>query len=354
MIGIITVFYSENFGSVLQAYALRKKLNNMGHEAVFISTRNKYSSHSVAKTCLSFCNKLLHLDFHNAVLSVERFFNFRKTLCEYKYIDAETINCEDFPLIIIGSDTVWDVESRYFNDSASLFWLMPIDNIRIISYAASVANSSPDKLRELGYPVTCLNNLSAISVRDSYSYEVVSKLCNKHINLSCDPTLLLDMDDYEQLFKPIYEKKYVAVYLFENISTDCVKQIKAYCKCHDYQLISIGKYLPWCDKTASPSIESFVSYIKNAEFVFTNTFHGTVFSIIFHKQFVSFGHEKKKISELLKELDLFTCLKNNQMFKYETIQEIDYSIVVEKVQHLRASSIKYIEENINYIGDFVK
>ena len=344
MIGIITVFYSENYGSVLQAYALKKYLDIQGKDVAFINTKNKYSSHSLKRTIMSMGYKMLHLDFKNAWIIFEKYCNFNKTLVKYPYVQFGDNRIDT---IVVGSDTVWDVDSKYFLQSQELFWPITSDKVKIISYAASVANSTAEKLKSLQYPIECLRKMEAISVRDSYSYDVITSSVDKKIEVVCDPTLLLHMNDFSDLFVPVTESKYVAVYLFEELEPQCIKVLKKWARERGLKLVSICKQLKWCDCVVSPSVENFVSYIKNANYVITNTFHGTIFSIIFHKQFVCLGFNKKKISEFLRIVGL-----DNRMFEDKKLVEsnmaidIDYIMVEEKLDKIRKKSYQYLERYV--------
>ena len=344
MIGIVTVFYSENYGSVLQAFALRKYITKLGHEAVYLNTRNNHSSHSLKNTIMSVGFKLLHLDIGNALLKIKKYKNFERTLKNFSYIDYSKEN-DNFELIIIGSDTVWDVDAKYFLASQPLFWLRSMSDTPVISYAASVANSSKERLVRLKYPKECLNNLSGISVRDKYSFDVISSIASKKVHLVCDPTLLLKMSDYDDLVVNVSENKYAAVYLFEDINDDLIRQIKEWSYNTGIKLISICKKLKWCDTVIEPSVENFISYIKNAEYVITNTFHGTIFSIIFEKQFISLGKKKKKISEFLSMLKLTNRIYDGSKAQVIQIEDkIDYNVIGKRLEDIRKQSYEYLNQ----------
>lgn len=345
MIGIITVFYSENYGSVLQSFALRKYINNQGLEAVYINTRNKYSSHSMKRMLMSSSFRLIHGDIKNTVLLIKKYKNFCQTLDMFTSVE---INDDNLDLLIVGSDTVWDVDSKYFMESQDIFW--PISSstrVMAISYGASVANSTPEHLRKLSYPLKCLEQLNAISVRDQYSYEVVTSVTEKPVSIVCDPTLLLKMDDYQDLFVTTPKESYIAVYLFEELDPKCIKIIKDWAQKKHLRIISICKHLQWCDEVVDPSVENFVSYIKDADYVITNTFHGTIFSIIFNKQFTCFGAKKKKISEFLRMIHLTDrIIDDKNIVSGNLDSSIDYQVVENELDAIREDSYRYLNQHI--------
>lgn len=348
MIGIITVFYSENFGSYLQAYALKKTLEVLGYESVFIFTGTMYS-HTKYKTLLSVGNKLLHGDPKNAWLAVKKYKYFSKALSDdfFKYIPQEEMDSSNIDTLVLGSDTLWNVEYKYFKPLYSLFWPTEFYGKRIVSYASSVANSKVEDIRNLEFPEKSLERIDALSVRDMYSYKVISELTTKNIELVCDPTFLLDKEEYSCFFIDTAMDKYIALYLFETISEECVSRIVRLAKDNHLMIISIGKYYSWCDKYVDPSVENFVSYIKNADYVFTNTFHGTIFSIIFEKQFTIFGSGKKKITTYVSTLDLSNRISDGKKIdERNLIEYINYTDVNIKKQKLIENSISYLKRNI--------
>ena len=347
MVGIITVFYSENFGSVLQAYALRRFLEEQGVESIFISTRNRLSSHSLKKMALSFCNQLVHGNIKNAVFAIQRYYNFQRIIKQFPYIELNDDSIRKIDTFIIGSDTVWDIDSPYFLQSKEVFWAEKIPGEKIIAYAPSVANSTPDRMRKLKYPVTTINKVMALSARDQYSYSVIRELTNNPIDVVCDPTILLGAEGYRVFeIEPILDN-YIAVYLFEKINEEEVKRIMEIARRDKKKLVSIGKKLSWCDISVEPSIENFISYIYRASYVITNTFHGTIFSIIYNKDFLCLGYNKKKITELLGYLGLSDRVVYNAMDIWDIISShIDYEKVNLKLTEMRDHSKEFLINNL--------
>ncbi|SET02281.1 Polysaccharide pyruvyl transferase [[Clostridium] aminophilum] len=348
MIGIITVFYSENFGSVLQAYALHHFLNENGYDNVFISTRNKYSSHSFKKMIFSFGNQILHGQCKNALYAIQRYRYFDKVLKCFPHVQLNPEVLNNIDLFIVGSDTVWDVDSKYFRKSSNIFWATDLPGDKIIAYAPSVANSTVQKMNSLSFPRQTLDKIFALSARDSYTFSVMRHMTNKPIEFVCDPTILLGSNGFQCFMKSIDYEKYVAVYLFEKIGEEEKLKIQDFAKRNDLILISIGKVLPWCDISVDPSIENFISYIANSKYVITNTFHGIIFSILYEKSFLFLGYNKKKVTELLGELDL----DHRVPTKAEDItsimnDRIDYTNVNRKISEIRQRSKKYLLLNIN-------
>lgn len=163
-----------------------------------------------------------------------------------------------------------------------------------------------------------------------------------------DPTLLLKKDDYEEILESIQETDYIFVYMLEN-NDELLAYVKKmsihtglkviYISKKQYKNISNAKNV----YGASP--KSFLTYIKNADFIITNSFHATVFSIIFEKKFVTFKTKKSfaRMVDLLEKLELTDRLYNDE---FEINNHINYSIVEKNLNELRSESIKYLEKYI--------
>ena len=171
-IGIVTVYYTENCGSVLQATELSNKLKKMGHEVYFISTRNKYSGHSKQRLIKSCLKNLIKFRDIKPVIKKYKDYDY------YIHSQFNSINLKDISqldYIIIGSDTVWDITSKYFNKSKKIFWMTATPQIPIITYAASIANSGYDQLNSLPYVRTAIDSYRAVSVRDMIMFRNIQK-----------------------------------------------------------------------------------------------------------------------------------------------------------------------------------
>lgn len=344
-VGIITVFYTENYGSVLQAYALSEVIKDMGHEVVFISTKNKYSKHSIKNTVLSAGKQFLQCNIEATIMCIKKYFAFSKTLKNFKYIDYDDCIKEGIDIIVEGSDTVWDLNSKYFLESKAIFWPQDLYGIPMISYAASVANTTKEQFCKEKFPFVTWNKMKRISVRDDYSKDVIVELTNKDVEKTCDPTFLCERQKYDKFKQEIKHKNYILVYIFEDLEEKQISQIKMYAKENKKKLICVSQKIKWCDECVLPSLENFISYFSQADFVITNTFHGTVFSIIFERNFLCFGYYKKKIVSLLKQLNLENRMINlNSTIEFD--KRINYQEVYIKIENMRKKSKEFLFDEI--------
>lgn len=349
MIGIITVFYSENCGSVLQAYALSAYLNQLGFRTQFILTKSKYSSHSLKYLFLRMGKQMLKGNIRGAKGAWNRYIFFHHLIRKnFPYIRWESPDAENLETFILGSDTVWDVERGNFLDLPDVFWPRKAGK-KVIAYGTSVANSTVEQIRNLKYPEESLQMLKAISVRDQHTMNVISSLTDRPVKMVCDPTLLVNRDTFDCFMRPFDRNNCIVLYLFEVPDTLTIQQICLFARKKKCRLVSIGKQFKWCDEVVEATVDNFITYFSNAEFIISNTFHGAVFSIIYEKRFVSLAASKKKVVNFLEELNLADHLHEEEKNDISDIlnQKVDYFKVNRIIMELRKESQEYLKVNLN-------
>ena len=324
-IGILTFHNAHNYGAVLQAYALKTKLKRMGHEAEVLNYRNKYIGRNY--------KKVLHIDFWKRDILPSRwgkvireirdvFYGlpewqrqwsvFEKFISE-KLLDGESrplkledVAAKDCDVYVLGSDQIWARELTHGMDPAYFGQFAP--EKKKISYAASVPNGSIPE-NEKPYFKEYLQSLSHISVREEKLAKAIQDLTGREVDTVVDPTLLLEQEDYESLLykEPLKQGDYVfAYFVVENeMVSRCAKKAAELLGC---ELVELHyKKTPQINGEnmifdAGPS--EFLTYIRDAKMVVTNSFHGTVFSILFQKKFYSVYKENGRIENLLGFLGL--------------------------------------------------
>lgn len=363
-IGIITHYYNSlNYGGNLQAYALCKYLSQQGYVAEQIS----YELNT--ETCK---NRIKHLlkcfiygkkyrDFHR--IRKNAFFHFNKVRIPHSdevYTDKNIVECiQKYDIFITGSDQVWNLNmyrKPFFLD------FVPSSKEKI-SYAASTALDSINEEQKEIF-ASSLASYKAISVRETNMVKILKEVTNKDISLVLDPTFLLDECEWEKVCdKNIIKEHYVfAYFLGKNELARDLAQIYANKK--SLKLITI----PYATGTWSReelaygdvqildlSPEKFLSLIKYADCVFTDSFHAVVFSFIFKKQFLVFNRDVKgsmnsRITSLLNMFDLqerFCATKEQEKIEYiESLQSINYNREFLKFEKCRESSYEFIRKNI--------
>lgn len=344
---IVTV-YKGNCGTCLQAYSTYKTLKEMGHNVVFLFQDTPNGNLSFKQRIKTFIIKCLKLEFNAAkllLMSARAYEKFEKRFPTIK-IDSEAINSID--LFVLGSDTIWNFNSPYFYDKRGIYTGKVFGAERSITYAASAANTPYEAFLKDEEIKTAIENLKAISVRDENTAELVKKLTGRDASIVCDPTMLVEKHVFDNLVIDIPDKKYILIYVFGTLKKEDQKAILKFKEKHGLKLISFGESRPWCDKSIPYDVQAFVSYMKNADFVITNTFHGTIFSIINNKVFAEYGIKQKKISDLLNQLQLTDSAVNEERSLEDVFENgLDYSLVNEKIKKFRESSLHYLKENLS-------
>lgn len=362
-IGIITFHFAYNYGAMIQAYAMQEHLRMMGHEPYIIDYAPEYhtSYYSKGRTwkhCFSgkglriFWRIYLKLFRDPAGKRSKNFTRFmKKNFRLYPYDPNDDMS--SFDCILLGSDQIWNqnitdnrFDGPYYGDGFKC---------RVFSYAASNrATELGDKEKDIYREK--LTNLSFIGVREPRLQQLLQPLTDKHVYLNADPTILAGVSVYNKfdLRRPVV-RKYVVVYETEN-HEEVQQMAKDYAKNLGASVIVLlentdYRYGREYDQSASP--EKFLAYIKNAECIFTSSFHGTVLSILFKKKFFSIrqGNSKdirlESILEQVGLLDRFISMNANPIEG-----TIDYDLVDEHLTMMRTSSQQYLEWAIRGINEF--
>lgn len=340
---IITVYNSENCGSFLQAFALKKALSKQGHTVSFLKRKKKGSSNSFFYFLRNVFRHFKRKKPKEVLLLTKRHFGFPSFWKHLKPFDKK--HTADF--FVIGSDTLWEASTKYFKDNMPLYTGRGCKPNRFISYAPSVGNATLSDIEAESAAFNNLKNASALSGRDSATVEFIEKVTDYPVNLVCDPTLLLDKGDYSIFKKKTFPRPYILLYCFERLNNDVKEYVLNLAKDKGLDIISVGSFYGWCDKCYPALPDKFISAFADASFVFTNTFHGTVFSTIFEKDFIVTTKEKNKICEYLKTIDLSNRMATTKGELADIANNhIDYSYVNKKIDSLRGSSLDFLKKYV--------
>lgn len=342
-IGIVTVYNTPNCGSFLQAYALQKALCKKGHEVCFlkneINTKRKWY-YRLPQTV----KYLLKGDFVTVRELTEPYSIFRPLQREFLI----TSKADNLDLVIYGSDTVWNIADSYFLKHWKRFFGHGV-SAKKISYAASAGSTTLDVFTKIPEIQEALSEFSGLGVRDVPTSEIVRALLPEYEDVTqvVDPTMLLACEDYEEISVACTEKDFILVYYFGNMPEALVNNIQAFAKAQNKKIVAFGNR-PWADVELPFDPELMMGYYKHADYVVTNTFHGNIFSILFHKQFISFGKQKRKVEALLKEFGLSNrLLDETEDIEEILMQEIDHGEVKQKLKLKREASYQYLETFLN-------
>lgn len=386
-IAIITEYYkSRNYGGNLQAYALSHAASSLIEGAVVeqISYEKGGGSRSVKRMgALCFLKKATRYCIHRAIKPFKKALSRKKErlirpLLQERYRCLDTFNQEKIPhskvynaatiadaaaeydVFITGSDQVWN--PSFWNPAYRLEFV-PSGKPKL-SYAASI---SRDRVSEEEAEIfrKSLADYTAISVREERAVGLLSPLAPCEARWVLDPTLLLTRDDWDGICdaRRVSEKYVFCYFLGDDLRS---RQLaREYAEKHGLLLVTIpflnGAYRK-CDvefgdiRLSDVSPSGFISLIKYAEFVFTDSFHATVFSGIYKRQFFVFdrsvsghsmGSRLDSLLSLYEAKERFANCEERVSFAYlENLPPIDYSRKLAKLDEMRARSLAFLRRNL--------
>lgn len=362
----ITLHSAHNNGSFLQAFALQKSIISMGYENQIINYTPpaQYSLYQniILKemTPKGIIKGVLNIPQYNKLKERKKRFNqVQEYLNVTENFEEETEFDEvasKYDCLLAGSDQVWN--SATMPDFTSLYFL-PVNKYKI-SYAPSFGKSLENQFDNIQI-LDMIKDFDRLSVREKSAQEELRKrMPTKDISVVLDPTFLLDKKEYDLLAsnsKCSYaEGEYIFFYCIK-ATNEVLRSVKEIGKKFGLPIITIftGVNTYKCqafgqkvDFAAGP--EEFISYIKNANFVISNSFHGIVFSIIYNKVFFRIADSdngKIKVDERLDSILNFLDLnKQNVIAGNDLIlnQEINYEIATEKLNGLISQSLSWLNE----------
>lgn len=337
-IGIITFHHIDNYGATLQAYALHKFLKQQGYDVEIIDYRPlkaiKYYTRGLSpiKKGFSF-NKRAFGNIARA-WKMRQFLLSQTKLSPKKYYSKQGLAYfrDKYDVVICGSDQIWCLDSFRGFDTSYFLDFVSQETTRRISYAASFGNSTSLKNHQEEI-CNLLEKFQTILVRDSNSKNIINTECNVDATRVLDPTFIAK---YNDIISPIdIQDNYLLIYNQAGLTSAQEEFVKSIAKAKDFTIVSVGKYNKIAHTNlVSASPKEWVSLFSQAAYIVTNTYHGTIFSIIFKKLFTVFGHDKKsqKLTDLLSIFNL-----SNRMLmsisEVETVNaqlnDIDYESVSE-------------------------
>ena len=357
----ITCHDVYNSGASLQAYALMNYLQQKGNDVEIIDykpeylskhyklgviTNPKYEKNLILKITyliLKFPERIL------ALRNKKKYDLFKDNylkITERRYISNEELkrNLPEADIYICGSDQIWNSKFNNGKDPAFYLDFVPENKIKA-SYAASFATDSIDeKMRDIVRER--ISRLDYVGVREISALNILDDLNIKQGVQVLDPVFLLDKYQWEKLtYEVSKNEKYIFVYDFDG--NELIKDIAIkMANEKNLKIYTVFKtdYSDRAIKRMGPL--DFISYIKNAEFVISNSFHGTAFSIIFEKQFVVINRKESintRMRDLLSILNISNRLINENYNFNNIIAKIDYEIVNKNLNKKVRTSKQYLD-----------
>lgn len=369
----------NNYGTSLQGYALLRKLRELGHDVEIIHYIKQLSFLEKVRwvmnsyKCGLGVNPLKRLISPNYPQQYVNDIRIRtKAVDNYKqdklissFVDYRGYKhlhegARNYDVVVVGSDQVWTplgLPTKYYN------LLFVPDSVRKVAYASSFGVQQIPSFQKKATGAF-LNRFYAIGVREQRAKELVDSLSNKTAQVVADPTLLLGREEWEEEIRcarPKESAPYMFCYLISennearSKATELAKKkgLKIICIRH------LEKYRP-IDETYGDEApydvdpNDFIMYIKDAAYVVTDSFHCTVFSIIFHKQFLTFYRSAAGKNARNSRIDsLFNVLGVNQAHIYTNggldgiDAPVDWNSIDDNLSKLRAESIKFLQNALS-------
>lgn len=371
-INIVTFQNALNYGAALQTYALNKFLCEKYPDYVIkdIDYRNKRISNSyklitpIRKNVIKWFFLVLN-DIKNFSKNYKRMKSFKNFLnsninftSPYKSEKYLKNNYPDSDILITGSDQVWS--TTIVGELSDIYTLNFGDkNTKRISYAASVGNANIILENKEDFK-NKLSRLDFISVREEDAKGQLQKISNRHIEVVLDPTLLLKKDDWEHLLGNIssYGEKYILAYVVQP-DLEYIKIVNDLSEKTGLKVIHFEKTNPGYNNVIKSAYTEgpleFVNYIKNAEYVVATSFHATVFSIIYNKNFFIVPNKKTgaRVINLLDKVEI----KGRTFYDFNEFKNIDFKLktdwneVNNKLKDERKKSINWLVNAIDEKGE---
>jgi hypothetical protein len=331
---ISTLFRSHNAGAYLQAFSLQEYLKANNMNPAFVETYDLKSKLKTYRFIYSKPNRSFKGFFHNVILLSKFYFSRRKFK---KYQGRGKVQFG-----VVGSDEIWNIRHRSFTPSPRFYGLdLPVE--KLISYAPCSGNVNVSELSEREKKLyRNIEKFDFVSVRDDSTYNVISKFVpSNRVERVLDPTFLIDFNSLVSE-KRILKQPYMVVYTY-GMSQGKIEEILKFARRKKLDVVSPCFYHSWCDHSLPCSPFDFLNIIKYSECVVTDTFHGTVFSIIFNKNLFVYASGKNKINDIIDLLNLENAKVDEGGLMVREFGEIDYEVVNRKVDRLRGKSIRFIE-----------
>lgn len=356
-IGILTVPFNNNYGGFLQAFALKRVLEDMGNEVVIINRRRNKDDNFKVKI-MNFLIKIhVRKDMIKEISKYTEQFKreYLYPMTEEYYTSEELKKClnYNFDAVIVGSDQVWRYKSA--GDSIDDFFCNFLEgtNIPHFSYSASMGTD------EMEYPqdkievcAKLLKGFKAISVREQSAKDILKAYFDaENVQVVIDPTLLLNKQVYIDLFKNNHDKSqnpYVFTYVLDE-KQELREAIDGFATKRGLNIVNLRAQTGNLKeiKVIEP-VEKWLSALYYSDYVVTDSFHGVVFSIIFNKPFVVYGNMRTGISRLdyllglldIKERLMSSC--NELSGLLET--SIDWKVLNKRIDEERGASFFFLKE----------
>lgn len=359
-IGILSMQRVCNYGSFLQAYALKSLMEDMGHTVSFVDIQEVKRNENQPKESifLKAWSKRKYIDKY--IFKRYQFSKKNKRLIEMflemqkKYFDLipgeDKIISQGCMAVLIGSDEIFNCEpNSKWGVTPQRFGEIP--GVTTFSYAASCGYTSIADIDEKDHEIieSALKKMKAISVRDQNTLEFVQHFHIQNAFINLDPVFVYpfekEIQEADILGYP--NRPYMVIYAYHNRIED-VKEISAiqkYAKTHGLRTIAIGGSLPWCDEFAVIQPFQVLVYFQHAKCIVTDTFHGTVMAAKLNKPFAALVREsnRNKLGDLFRRVGIEAHRVDNVENLGKILDmPVNYQITNKIIETERKKAIQYL------------
>jgi len=361
-IGILTFIWSVNYGAKLQALALQSVVSSLGFECEAISYKRKEDSR-IRESIRHLQSGQLKRPVRELLLEAinwKRTWRFRNFTSQHIRLSPKTCfsladlanRAENYDAIICGSDQVWNPD---LTGESQLSYLLDFPNksaLRRIAYAPSLGNDTLDEKWHDTFK-RCLSKFDTISVREKSAGALISSLVGREIPSVLDPTLLLSREQWSKYTSNVeISEPYLLVYSF-GFPAGLKKLVERIANNKGLKIVTFHKqrhYTNEFNRYPNAGPREFLGLFSKADFVITNSFHGTAFSLIFKKPFFSVTNKRgTRLKDLLTDLGIENRIVLSEGIKDALFDdtEINYAEVDKRLLMLREHSMNFLKNSLD-------
>lgn len=347
-VGILTFHYIDNYGALIQAYALKKAIDKLeGYEAEIINYIPEKFEYYPYECGIDGKKKMEK--------KMSKFHQFLREKADVKYPSISSIANLNYDIFCVGSDQVWNFAISN-SDTTYLLDVVSSDKKKI-SYASSIGQ----RVDELDYCVNefkqYLSDFSKVSVREAEHKKWLKDKCEIDSEIVLDPTFLLDVEEYDDIVSATPQKDSPFIlfiwYQHDNQLGKALEFVNTISRKYNlpvvHNIIYLKSYQNFHDDGGYMyygGIEEYLWYIKNARIIVTNSYHTMLFSIHFKKSFYVFLVEKmrSRFDTLGEKIGISDRYVTSYINPGDITDKMDYDRIYELIEPLKNKSKNYLKE----------
>ncbi|MFD1902100.1 polysaccharide pyruvyl transferase family protein [Enterococcus termitis] len=361
-VGILTMNGNHNYGNRLQNYALQEVLNKRGYqtETIVIPRLKHVNERKLYKRVFRIVkNPIRYINRQTKnTQSVKTLKEKKITPFTDKYLNTKTIKLSqkkqlnsNYDFFIVGSDQVWN-PNFYGKDSTN--FLDFADQRKRVAYAASFGVSSIEEEFKDFYKRN-LSKIDKISVRENSGQNIIKDLLGQNVPVVLDPTMLLSKEEWldlasSEVSQTEFEDAYILVYTLRGVSKEIDEKIKEYAQNNNLKIVCIMGDI-YQENALIPTVLEFIDLINKARFVFTDSFHGTVFSILLETAFVTLqrdgGNMESRLLTLLNKFEFTDNYFYNDIDIEKLFNQMSFEHVLPILNQEKDQAFQFLNDSLS-------